>query len=385
MSESALSHLECTRCAAKLDADVEQHSCSCGGPLRGRYDLKKAGRTLTLQAIEERPADLLRWVELLPLRVPVEIVTLGERETPLLTLDRIGAALDIEHLIVKDESHLPTGSFKARGATIGVSKARELGIRTLTLPTNGNAGAAWAAYAARAGMRAHVVMSRDAPLIHRRECAAAGAEVHLVDGSIADAGRVSADLAKSHGWYDASGQKEPYRIEGKKTMGFEIARALGWRLPDVVVYPTGGGLGFIGIHKAFEELQALGFVGSQLPRFVVVQSAGCAPLVRAWDDRADAATEWKHPQTIAYGINVPKTVGDFLILSILRATDGTAIAVDDSDIAAMRDKVGREEGILLCPEGAATLAAAQALRRSGWITAGERVLAMNTGSGLKYS
>ena len=385
MIESALTHLECTRCSAMLDADVEQHSCACGGPLRGRYDLEKAARTLTPQAIEERPADLLRWGELLPLRAPHEMATLGERETPLLALDRTSAALDIAHLVVKDESRLPTGSFKARGAAIGVSRARELGIRTFTLPTNGNAGAAWAAYAARAGMQAHVVMSRDAPPIHRRECAMAGAEVHLVDGSIADAGRLSADLSKSHGWYDASGQREPYRIEGKKTMGFEIARALGWRLPGVIVYPTGGGLGFIGIHKAFEELQALGFVGPDLPRFVAVQASGCAPLVRAWHDRSDSAAEWANPRTIAYGINVPKTLGDFLVLDILRTTNGTAIAVDDSHIATMREQVGREEGILLCPEGAATLVAAQELRKSGWIRAGERVLAMNTGSGLKYS
>jgi threonine synthase len=384
MPESALSHLECTRCAARLDVDVEQHSCSCGGPLRVRYDLQKAARTLTPQSLEKRPDDLLRWAELLPLRAPSDAVTLGERETPLLTLDRSAAAFEIAHLIIKDESLLPTGSFKARGAAIGVSMARELGIRTFTLPTNGNAGAAWSAYGARAGMQAHVVMSRAAPQIHRRECALAGAEVHLVDGSIADAGRVSAELAKAHGWYDASGQREPYRIEGKKTMGFEIARAFGWRLPDVIVYPTGGGLGFIGIHKAFEELQGLGFIGPQLPRFVAVQSSGCAPLVRAWRDGADAAADWAHPQTIAYGINVPKTLGDFLVLDILRKTKGAAIAVDDLDIAAMRERVGREEGLPLCPEGAATLVAAQELRKSGWIQARERVLAMNTGSGLKY-
>jgi threonine synthase len=384
MPASALSHLECARCAARLDADVEQHSCACGGPLRARYDLEKAARSLTRQTLEERPGDLLRWTELLPLRDPPKMATLGERETPLLRLDRTGAALGITHLIVKDESQLPTGSFKARGAAIGVSRARELGIRVLTLPTNGNAGAAWSAYGARAGMRTHVVMSRDAPPIHRHECAMAGAEVHLVDGSIADAGRVSADFVKSHGWYDASGQREPYRVEGKKTMGFEIARAFGWRLPDVIVYPTGGGLGFIGIHKAFEELQALGFVGPQLPRFVAVQSSGCAPLVRAWQDRADAAAEWANPRTIAYGINVPKTLGDFLVLGILRTTQGTAIAVEDVDIAAMREQVGRVEGLALCPEGAATLVAAQELRSNGWIRAGELVLAINTGSGLKY-
>ena len=384
MPQSTLSHLECTRCGARLDANVEQHSCSCGGPLRACYDLEKAARALTKQTIEERPADLLRWVELLPLRDPAGAVTLGERETPLVRLDRTGAAFDIEHLIVKDESQLPTGSFKARGAAIGVSRARELGIQTLTLPTNGNAGAAWSAYAARAGIKAHIVMSHDAPPIHRRECTMAGADVHLVHGSIADAGRLSAEFVQSQGWYDASGQREPYRVEGKKTMGFEIARAFDWRLPDVIVYPTGGGLGFIGIHKAFEELQALGLVGTRLPRFVAVQSSGCAPLVRAWNDRAEIAAPWVNPTTIAYGINVPKTLGDFLVLDILRKTSGTAIAIDDSDIATTREHVGREEGIPVGPEGAATLAAARALRKSGWIGSGERVLAINTGSGLKY-
>jgi threonine synthase len=227
-------------------------------------------------------------------------------------------------------------------------------------------------------------MSHDAPPIHRRECTIAGADVHLVDGSIADAGRLSAEFVKSHGWYDASGQREPYRVEGKKTMGFEIARAFGWRLPDVIVYPTGGGLGFIGIYKAFEELQALGFVDARLPRFVAVQSSGCAPIVRAWNDHAETAVPWANPTTIAYGINVPKTLGDFLVLDILRRTSGTAIAVDDSDIASMREQVGREEGVPVGPEGAATLVAARALRKSGWIDRGESVLTINTGSGLKY-
>jgi threonine synthase len=384
MFTSALSHLECSKCAAQLDADVQQHLCPCGGPLLARYDTAKAAQTLTHQSLEDRSGDLLRWTELLPLRNPTEAVSLGERETPLFALEKTGAAFGIAHLIVKDESHLPTGSFKARGAAIGVSKARELGVRELALPTNGNAGAAWAAYAARAEMRAHIVMSRDAPPIHRRECSMAGAEVHLVDGSIADAGKVSAGLVSSRGCYDASGFREPHRIEGKKTMGFEIARALDWRLPDVIVYPTGGGLGFIGIHKGFEELRALGLIGSQLPRFVAVQSSGCAPMVRAWQQNAETATEWTQPHTIAYGINVPKSLGDPLVLKILRATEGTATSVDDSAIKSMIEQVGREEGILLCPEGAATLVAAKQLRASGWIRADDRVLVMNTGSGLKY-
>ena len=384
MSNTALSHLECSKCAARLDADVEEHLCHCGGPLLARYDLARAAQTLTRVSLAARPDDLLRWVELLPLRRPAEAMTLGERETPLLAFEKTGAALGIADLTIKDESRLPTGSFKARGAAIGVSKARELGIRELVLPTNGNAGVAWASYATRAGIRAHIVMSRDAPQIHRRECSTAGAEVHLVDGSIADAGKVSAEFVRLRGCYDASGFREPYRIEGKKTMGFEIARAFDWRLPDVIVYPTGGGLGFIGIHKALEELQALGLVGSRLPRFVAVQSSGCAPIVRAWQQNAEAAAEWAQPYTIAYGINVPKTLGDSLVLKILRATEGTAIAVDDTAIESMVQQVGREEGTLVCPEGAATLVAVKQLRASGWLRGEDRVLAINTGSGLKY-
>ena len=383
MPSSALSHLECSKCGATHDADVAQHLCSCGGPLLARYDFARAARTLTREALEERPDCLLRWVELLPLRDPAQAVTLGERETPLVALERTGAALRIERLLVKDESLLPTSSFKARGAAMGVSRARELGVRDVSLPTNGNAGSAWAAYAARAGIRARIVMSREAPEIHWRECAIAGAEVHLVEGNIADAGRFSADLVALHGCYDASGFREPYRVEGKKTMGFEIARAMGWRLPDVIVYPTGGGVGLIGIDKAFAELKALGLIGAHVPRFVAVQSSGCAPIVRAWQTSADAAIAWERPRTIAYGINVPKALADFLVLRVLYASKGRAVAVPDSAIAAMIERVARSDGYLLCPEGAATLVAAQELRAAGWISAADRVLAINTGSGLK--
>ena len=384
MLASALTHLECSKCAAQLDADVVQHLCHCGGPLLPRYDLGRAAQTLTLESVGKRSDDLLRWAELLPLRRPADVVTLGEHETPLVTLERTGAAMGIAHLAVKDESSLPTGSFKARGAAIGVSRARELGVSDVALPTNGNAGSAWAAYGARAGMRVRVTLSRDAPAIHRRECEAAGAEVHLVEGTISDAGRFNAALVKQHGCFDASSLKEPYRVEGKKTMGFEIARAYGWQLPDVIVYPTGGGVGLIGIHKAFTELRALGLVGPDVPRFVAVQSSGCAPIVQAWRARADSAHEWPKPSTLAYGINVPKAIADFLVLKILYETNGSAVSVDDSSIPPMIGQIGGEEGLVLCPEGAATLVAVKQLRAGGWIGAAERVLAINTGSGLKY-
>lgn len=384
MFHSALSHLECSKCAAQLDADIEQHLCSCGGPLLARYDFARAALTLARESVEKRPDNLMRWAELLPLRRPAEAVTFGERETQLMALGRTGGAWGMSHLAVKDESSLPTASFKARGAAIGVSRARELGVRDAALPTNGNAGSAWAAYGARAGIHVRVTMSREAPAIHRRECEAAGAEVYLVDGTITDAGRSSAELVKRHGCYDASSLREPYRVEGKKTMGFEIARAYGWRLPDVIVYPTGGGVGLIGIRKAFEELHALELIGPKVPRFVAVQTSGCAPIVRAWHDHAEIANEWQKPHTIAYGINVPKALADFLVLRILYATSGCAVAVDDAAIVAMIRHIGREEGALLCPEGAATLVAAKELRTSGWIRDDDRVLAINTGSGLKY-
>ena len=310
-------------------------------------------------------------------------MSLGEIVTPIVPLIETGRNLGIGDLQCKDDGLLPTGSFKARGAAVGVSRALELGVKAFTMPTNGNAGGAWAMYGRRAGIDAHVVVPRDAPAIHRYEMESAGAKVTLVDGVIADAGRVVAQLVNATGMYDASTLKEPYRIEGKKTMGFELAEQYEWQLPDVIVYPTGGGVGLIGIYKGLLEMQTIGFPIDRLPRMVVVQAAGCAPIVRAFDGGMRESQFWKDSKTAAFGINVPKALGDFLVLDAIYATGGCAIAVDDDAIAKSRRSVAASEGMLLSLEGAATIAAAGALRENGWIHDGERVLTINTGSGLK--
>ncbi len=326
-----------------------------------------------------------RYAELLPVRDLDERVCVQETMTPIVALPRIGSSVGIDALFVKDESTLPTGSFKARGAAVGVSRARELGVRGFAMPTNGNAGAAWSAYAARAGMEAYVVMPRDAPAISRLECSMAGAHLWLVDGLIGDAGRVVAELVKRYGLFDASTLKEPYRIEGKKTMGFELTEQFEWDPPEVVLYPTGGGVGIIGMHKALRELHAVGIVGERMPRFVAVQAQGCAPIVRAWNARERTSMPWEGAHTAAYGINVAKALGDFLVLDALYDSGGAAQAVSDDELLQAQRDVCAREGVLLCPEGAATLAAAKKLKKSGWIRDGERVLLINTGTGLKYS
>jgi threonine synthase len=333
--------------------------------------------------IAARPADLWRYRELLPVRDGGKVVTLGEGMTPILPLRAYGARIGVPNLLVKDEGLLPTGSFKARGAAVGVSRAHELGIERITMPTNGNAGAAWATYAARAGMASLIVLPAEAPPITRMECAMADARLYIVDGLIGDAGRLAAQ-AVADGWFSTATLKEPYRIEGKKTMGLEIVEQLGWRMPDVIVYPTGGGVGLIGIRKALDELLALGWLTGQLPRLVAVQSSGCAPIVRAFEEGADTATPWENAETVAFGINVASAIGDFLILSAIRDTDGTAIAVDDEAILAEQAACATSEGMLMCPEGAATLAAVAQLRANGWLTGSEEVVVLNTGTNLKY-
>jgi threonine synthase len=382
---SFLSHLECPRCGATRDADALANLCECGSPLLARYDLAAVARAVTPDDLAYRPADLWRYRELLP--VSSRAVTLGEGWTPLLPAPRYGSDVGVPGLLVKDEGLLPTGSFKARGAAVGVSRAAELGVRHIAMPTNGNAGAAWATYAARAGMRATIAMPRDAPPVTRQECLTAGAELHLVDGHIGDAGAVIRSvLDGSPDIFDASTLKEPYRIEGKKTMGLEIAEQLGWWLPDVIVYPTGGGVGLIGIHKGLLELRALGWIPDRpLPRLVAVQSSGCAPIVRAFDAGASRARPWAEPSTVAFGIQVPAPLGDELILSAIADTEGTAIAVDDDEILADLRSFGRLEGLLLCPEGAAALTAIRLLRQRGWLDGDDRVVALNTGAGLKYA
>jgi threonine synthase len=365
-------------------ADAIAHLCSCGSPLLARYDLARAGATMTRDALSTRTWDLWRYAELLPVRDPERhAVKLGETVTPIVPLANVGAAAGIAALFIKDEGTLPTGSFKARGAAVGLSRARELGVKEYAMPTNGNAGGAWAAYGRRAGMRAHLVMPKGAPLVHRRECAAVGATLTLVDGVLADAGARCAQIVRDTGMYDASTLREPYRIEGKKTLGFEIAEQGGWRVPDVILYPTGGGVGMIGIAKALHELIVIGLIEDRLPRMVAVQSTGCAPIVRAFESGARESQFWKDAKTVAYGITVPKALGDFLVLDAVYESGGCALAVEDDAIVRMRRRVAESEGVILCLEGAATIAAAAQLRASGWIRDGERVLAINTASGLK--
>lgn len=381
-----LTHLDCPRCGRTYAAEVLQNLCECGSPLLARYDLPAVAKAVTPERFPLRPADLWRYRELLPVEDPRHVTTLGEGWTPLLRAPAYGTEIGITDLMVKDEGLIPTGSFKARGAAVGVSRARELGVERIAMPTNGNAGSAWATYAARAGMGATIVMPLEAPSICRRECVAAGADLRLVDGLISDAGRRVAQLiAESKGAiFDAGTLREPYRLEGKKTMGYEIVEQLGWQAPDVIIYPTGGGVGLIGIHKALHELRELGWIGDKLPRLVAVQSTGCAPIVRAFAAGEDRAQPWEDAHTVAFGITVPAPLGDELILAALRESSGTAVAVDDADILAdLRDFAARE-GLLLCPEGAACLTAARQLRAGGWIRAGERVVVLNTGSGLKY-
>ncbi|MGW4155281.1 threonine synthase [Micromonospora chersina] len=381
-----LTHLECPRCDQRHPADKLQNLCECGSPLLARYDLAAVAASVTPEQFGLRPADLWRYRELLPVADPRFVTTLGEGWTPLLRAPAYGQEIGIPDLIVKDEGLTPTGSFKARGAAVGVSRARELGVERIAMPTNGNAGAAWATYAARAGMGATIAMPLDAPTICRRECVAAGADLRLVDGLISDAGRWVAGLVAESGGrvFDAGTLREPYRLEGKKTMGYEIVEQLGWQVPDVIIYPTGGGVGLIGIHKALHELRELGWVEDRLPRLVAVQSTGCAPIVRAFAAGESRATPWVDAHTLAFGITVPAPLGDELILAALRESSGTAIAVDDEEILAdLRDFAARE-GLLLCPEGAACLTAARHLRAGGWIRPGERVVVLNTGAGLKY-
>jgi threonine synthase len=385
MPYSALSHLDCPRCGIWHDADRVQGTCSCGSPLLARYGLRQVARQVSPGEIAGRPADLWRYHELLPVRQAAHVVSLGEGMTPLLPMPNIGQALGVPGLLMKDEGVLPAGTFKARGAAVGISRAAELGVAAIAMPTNGNAGAAWSAYAARAGMRSLIVMPAAAPLVTRAECAAAGAELYLTGGGIADAGQLVAEaLSQRPGYQNAATLQEPYRIEGKKTMGLEIAEQLGWQMPGVIVYPAGGGVGIIGIHKALRELTELGWVTGDLPRLVAVQPEGCAPIVKAFQAGATHSEPWPDPTTAAFGLTVPKALGDFLILGALYATGGTAVAVTDEALLADQRAVARLEGSLICPEGAACFAAIRHLRASGWLSETDQVVALNTGTGLIY-
>ena len=379
-----VSHLECGLTGERYEADRLHGLSRAGRPLLVRYDLAGVRGALTKGALAQRPEDIWRYRELLPVRDKANIISLGEQMTPIVPLDAIARESGAAAILVKDEGRLPTGSFKARGLVMALSMAKELGVTSIAMPTNGNAGAAAAAYASRAGIEAVIFCPADTPEINVREIAAQGARVYRVNGYIDDCGKLVGQGVKERGWFDLSTLKEPYRIEGKKTMGLELAEQLGWELPDVIFYPTGGGTGLIGMWKAFDELEALGWIGAKRPRMVAVQAEGCAPMVRAWEEGERHARRWENAQTIAMGIRVPQAVGDFLILDAVRASNGFAIAVADADIQQAVDDVGRKEGLLLCPEGGATLAAYRKARAEGLVKPEDRVMLFNCSTGLKY-
>jgi threonine synthase len=384
MSWSYATHLECSATAERHDIGVLQGLSRAGKPLLARYDLAALKRDLARSDIEARPADLWRWHELLPVRDAAHALSLGEVETPLIDLLRSERPAGFVPPTVKDEGRLPTGSFKARGLCLAISMAGAFGVRRVAIPTNGNAGAAMAAYAARAGMEAFCFCPDDTPEINLSEIAFQGARVWRVNGLINDCARLVGLGKERYGWFDVSTLKEPYRIEGKKTMGLELAAQFKWRLPQVVFYPTGGGTGLIGMWKAWAELAALGWIEGPMPRLVAVQSTGCAPIVRAFEAGAESATPWQNAHTIASGIRVPAAIGDFLILRAIRETGGFALAIEDEEIERARREVAAKDGLLLSPEGAATYAAYLAAARAGRISPADRVILFNCATGLKY-
>ena len=379
-----VTHLECSATGERYPADELYNLSRAGKPLLVRYDLGGVKKSLSRAALAQRPHDLWRYRELLPVRRVENIVSLGEAITPIVAMPKLAKKLTAAEILVKDEGRLPTGSFKARGLAMAVSMAKALGVTHMAMPTNGNAGAALAAYASRAGIKTTVFCPQDTPEVNVREIALQGAIVYRVNGLIDDCGKIVMQGQAKVGWFDTSTLKEPYRIEGKKTMGLELAEQLGWELPDVVLYPTGGGTGLIGMWKAFAELEAIGFIGKKRPRMVAVQAAGCAPIVRAYDTGVEHAPRWEDAQTIAAGIRVPQAIGDFLVLRAVRESGGFAIAVTDEAITAAIDEVARAEGLLLCPEGAATYAALQQSLADGRIRRDERALLFNCATGLKY-
>lgn len=381
---TTLTHLECSVCSTHHDPSVPQTFCrSCGRALLARYDLKHAAEAFQRQAYRDRSATMWRYEEVMPVRDPRAVVSLGEGMTPLVCAPRLGERLGLSWLAIKDEGGNPTGSFKARGIAAALSMAKQLGVREIAIPTAGNAGAAAAAYAARAGMRAHVAMPVDAPRPMMDEVQQYGAALTLVNGLISDAGALVRQGVAEHGWFDISTLKEPYRVEGKKTMGYELWEELGGQLPDVILYPTGGGTGLIGMWKAFAELAEMGLVGDHRPRMVVVQSTGCAPIVRAFEAGAERAETWQGASTLAPGIRVPGAFADHLILDAVRESGGTALAVPDDEILSATREIASTEGLDAAPEGGATLAALRRLLEQGWVKADDRVVLFNTGSGLK--
>jgi len=381
---SFVTHLECAMTGERHEADQVHNLSRAGKPLLVRYDLAGVCKALTKETLAARPPDLWRYRELLPVRKAEDIISLGETMTPIVRMPRLSAKLGGGEILVKDEGRLPTGSFKARGLVMAVSMAKALGIRHMAMPTNGNAGAALAAYASRAGIKTTVFCPEDTPEVNVSEIALQGADVYRVNGLIDDCGKIVGEGKAKVGWFDTSTLKEPYRIEGKKTMGLELAEQFGWQMPDVIFYPTGGGTGLIGMWKAFAELEAIGFVGKKRPRMVAVQAAGCAPMVKAFEAGEEHAPRWENAHTIASGIRVPQAIGDFLILRAVRESGGFAIAVSDEAIQAAVDEVAREEGFLMCPEGGATYAAYKAALADGRVTKTDRAVLFNCATGLKY-
>jgi threonine synthase len=379
-----VTHLECSATGEHYAADEIHNLSKAGKPLLVRYDLGGVKEALSKDELAKRPPDLWRYRELLPVRRKEDIVSLGEAMTPLVPLPKLAAKLGGAELLVKDEGRLPTGSFKARGLVMAVSMAKALGIKHMAMPTNGNAGAALAAYASHAGIKTTIFCPEDTPEVNVSEIGLQGAAVYRVNGLIDDCGKIVAEGKAKVGWFDVSTLKEPYRIEGKKTMGLELAEQLGWQVPDVIFYPTGGGTGLIGMWKAFAELEQIGFIGAKRPRMVAVQAAGCAPMVRAYDEGAEHAPRWENAHTIAAGIRVPQAVGDFLILRVVRESKGFAIAVPDEAIASALEEAAREEGFLMCPEGAATYAAYKQSLADGRVSRSERAVLFNCATGLKY-
>ena len=380
-----VTHLECAACGLRHEAQRLHNLCTnCGKPLLVRYDLDRAAATLTKESLRDRGSDLWRYREVLPVEHDENIVSLGEGWTPLVRASRLGKQLGLDHLFIKDESQNPTQSFKARGMTAAVSMAKELGARKLAVPSAGNAAGALAAYAARAGLEAFIFMPRDTPRANVIECEQTGAQVTLMDGLITDCGAEVGRRKEAEGWFDVSTLKEPYRIEGKKTLGYEVAEQLEWQLPDVIIYPTGGGTGLIGMWKAFDEMEQMGWIGSKRPRMVTVQAEGCAPIVKAFADGKQFADEFPNAHTTASGLRVPKAIGDFMILDALRSSGGTAIAVTDDELIAATREIGAAEGIFCAPEGAACLPALRKLMASGAVKTDESVVLFNTGSGVKY-
>jgi threonine synthase len=379
-----VTHLECSFTGERYPADEIHNLSRAGKPLLVRYDLDGVRKALSKEALTQRPADLWRYRELLPVRRSEDIVSLGEVVTPLAAMPKLAKKLGAAEILVKDEGRLPTGSFKARGLVMAVSMAKALGIKHMAMPTNGNAGAALAAYASRCGIKTTIFCPEDTPEVNVSEIALQGASVYRVNGLIDDCGKIVNEGKAKVGWFDTSTLKEPYRIEGKKTMGLELAEQLGWEVPDVILYPTGGGTGLIGMWKAFAELEAIGFIGKKRPRMVAVQAAGCAPMVRAFEAGEEHAPRWENAHTIASGIRVPQAVGDFLILRAVRESEGFAIAVSDEAITAALDEAAREEGFLMCPEGAATYAALKQALNDGRIRRDERAVLFNCATGLKY-